>query len=105
MVDSIGQRDRRNGHAVYLQPPRPVWVDLAVVFPLRGGRPTRSIPDALDLQARVPGTLSSWHLTTTGDWVGYCRFDIRHGDMVVVTSQWVPAEALEERADGPARPK
>jgi hypothetical protein len=79
-----------------------VWIDLAVVFPLSGRRP-RSIPGGLDLQARVPGTLSAWHLTTAGAWVGYCTFEIRRGDEVIATSQWIAADALEERADGAQR--
>ncbi|MEV6602842.1 hypothetical protein [Kutzneria sp. NPDC051319] len=80
------------------RPARPVWIDLAKVFPI-AGRPTRSVPNGLDLQVRVPGTLSAWQLTTTGDWVGYCKFDVRHGTVVIGMSQWIPAAALQKRDD------
>jgi hypothetical protein len=93
---------RRAGHPVTLRPPRPVWVDLAVVYPV-SARPTHSVPDGLDLQARVPGTLHVWDLTTTGSWVGYAVFEIHGGGRAVSTSQWVPAAALSPRADAPAR--
>lgn len=100
----LGRQDRvdKDGHGVFYQPPRPVWIDLAVVYPLRG-RPSRSVPDGLDLQARVPGTLSEWRMTTTGHWVGYCSFKVKQGELVIGMSQWIAAEALQQRADAPDR--
>jgi hypothetical protein len=61
------------------------------------------VPDGLDLQARVPGTLHVWDLTTTGTWVGYAVFEIHGGGRAVSTSQWVPAAALSPRTDAPTR--
>ncbi|MBW4718816.1 hypothetical protein [Saccharothrix obliqua] len=84
-----------------VKPPRPVWVDLGAVY--RVGAPRRNVPDAMDLQATVPGELRLWHLTTTGHWVGYVTFAIHSGQGRTGVGQWVLADALRPRPDAPDR--
>lgn len=87
-----------------MRPPRPVWIDLARVFPRSG--PVRPFPPGWNLQERVPGDLHLWGRTTTGEWAGLVRFRIRRGDGSegMIHTQWVPADAVTPRDDAPARP-
>jgi hypothetical protein len=64
-----------------------VRVDLGAVF--RIDRPRRVLPDGMDLQATVPGSLSLWSITTTGHWIGYVSFTIRKADAGAAVAQWV----------------
>jgi hypothetical protein len=50
-------------------------------------RPRRVVPDGMDLQATVPGSLSLWSITTTGDWIGYVSFTIRKADAGAAVAQ------------------
>lgn len=87
-----------------VRPPRPVWVDLARVYPVGGV--ARSIPDGWNLQARVPGELSGWMRTTTGHWVAQVRFRIRRGDGSgggMLHTMWLRPDAVTPRSDAPAR--
>lgn len=85
------------------KPPRPVWVDLARLYP----RPTevRPFPEGWDLQAEVPGEQTAWLKTTTGAWVAEVRYSVRRGDGGggVPHTAWVPADAVRLRRDAPAR--
>ncbi|WP_461155595.1 hypothetical protein [Saccharopolyspora tripterygii] len=84
-------------------PARPVWVNLARLYP----RPTevRPFPEGWDLQAVVPGEQTAWLKTTTGDWVAEVRYSVRRGDGGggVPHTAWVPADAVQLRQDAPAR--
>ncbi|MCX2949977.1 hypothetical protein [Lentzea sp. NEAU-D7] len=68
-------------------------------------RPREPFEEGLNLQARVPGELSMWEMTTTGHWVGYVAFVIPKEGAGVRVAQWVLADALEPREDAPARPE
>lgn len=84
------------GHLRPVVPPRPVWVDLGVVYPLRE-RPRVVLDDGVDLQARVPGELKMWHRATTGHWIGWVVFSIKTGNGSAPQGQWVFADALSPR--------
>jgi hypothetical protein len=66
-------------------------------------RPRRVVPDGMDLQATVPGSLSLWSITTTGHWVGYVSFTIHKADAGAAVTQWVLADALRPRTGLPGR--
>jgi hypothetical protein len=78
-----------------------VWVDLGAVFQM--DRPRRVVPDGMDLQATVPGSLSLWSITTTGHWVGYVSFAICKADAGTAVAEWVLADALRPRTDLPGQ--
>ncbi|WP_263251646.1 hypothetical protein [Saccharopolyspora rosea] len=84
------------------QPPRPVWVDLARLYP----RPdeVRPFPEGWDVQAIVPGEQTAWLRTTTGHWVAEVRYSVRRGDDSegVRHTGWLPADAVRLRRDAPA---
>lgn len=86
-----------------VRPPRPVWVDLARVFPRSG--PVRPFPSGWNMQDQVPGELFLWGRTTVGDWVGLVRFRVRRGDNSegMIHTQCVLGLALSPREDAPAR--
>lgn len=91
----------KRGDDRHFKRPRPVWVNLAVVYP----RPAevRPFPDGWDLQAEVPGELTAWLRTTTGTWVAQVRYSIRRGSGGgVPLVGWLPA-AIRLREDAPAR--
>jgi hypothetical protein len=94
---------RRPGDDRRVRPPRPVWVDLSRLYPVAG--PIRPFPEGWDLQARVPGELTAWLRTTTGEWVAQVRFRVRRGDDSegVMHTGWLPASAVAPREDAPAR--
>lgn len=102
MFESGGPPVRPGVHIV-VRPPAPCWVDLGRAFPIDELR--RVVPDGLDLQSRVPGEVLIWSVTTTGHWVGYVSFAVKHGDHGVRLQQWMLSTALTARADGPARPE
>ncbi|MEU5848925.1 hypothetical protein [Saccharopolyspora shandongensis] len=94
----------RRGDDRQFRPPRPVWVNLARVYP----RPEhiRPYPSGWDVQAEVPGTQSAWIRTAAGGWLAAVTFTIRRGDGNgggVPQTAWVPAEAIRLRHDAPAR--
>ncbi|CAM01439.1 hypothetical protein [Saccharopolyspora erythraea] len=93
----------RSGDDRRLRPPRPVWVDLARLYP----RPERArpFPEGWDVQAVVPGDLLAWRRTTTGTWIAEVQYRIRRGDDSegVRHTAWIPAEAVRPRHDAPAR--
>lgn len=94
--------DRQKVISDRYQPPRPVWVDLGVVFPLRE-RPAQFFPEALDLQAQVPGEAHMHALTTTGLRVVYVTFSMRSTRGGFEVTQWVVARAVQSRADSADR--
>lgn len=104
MFDARGPEQRRNDRAGFLQQRsvRPVWVDLAVLYPR--ARAVRARPDlgGVDLASRVPGELLWWCRATTGEWVGWTCVAIAVGDEVTRVWQYVPAAALAPRDAVPA---
>lgn len=95
---------RSSGDDRRIRPPKPVWVDLAMLHPATG--PVRPYPEGWDLQSRVPGELSAWLRDTLGQWFAEVRFRVRRGDNTVGVwhTWWVPAAVVSERVDSPARP-
>jgi hypothetical protein len=91
----------KRGVLIPVRPPRAVWVDLGAMF--RIDRPRRVVPDGMDLQATVPGSLFLWSITSTGHWVGYVSFTIRKADAGAAVAQWVLADALRPQTDLPGR--
>lgn len=85
------------------KPPRPVWVDLARLYP----RPAevRPFAEGWDVQAVMPGEQTAWLRTTTGGWLAEVRYAVRRGDGSegVQHTGWLPAEAVRLREDTPAR--
>ncbi|GAB3499764.1 hypothetical protein [Amycolatopsis cihanbeyliensis] len=86
----------RRGYLRMIRPARPVWVNLALVYPSVSGLRVR-LPDGLDLRAIVPGELMIWDRATTGHWVGWTMFVLTGGSGAAKVSQWVLAEALRPR--------
>lgn len=88
-----------------VRPPRPVWVDLARLYPL-ADRPVRPNPAGWDLQQEVVGELSAWRRDTAGRWLAQVRFRVRRGDDAqgVWLTSWLPAGVVRPREDAPARP-
>ena len=84
-----------------LRPAKPVWVDLAKVFPF--GEPLGVFPNGLDLQAAVPGMIQQWHRTTTGYWAGWVRYKIGGEFGGQRAAHWVGAYALDPRREGASR--
>lgn len=104
MVDGDATPDHdRRGYDLF-RPPVPVWVDLGAVFPVEG-RPERFYSRAVDVQATVAGELHMWQNTTTGDRIGFVTFAMRSARETTHVTQWVPARALTDRRDAPARPE
>ncbi|MCI2421521.1 hypothetical protein MOQ72_29210 [Saccharopolyspora sp. K220] len=86
-----------------VHPPRPVWVDLARLYPAPEEiRPNRQ---GWDVQDVVPGELTAWLRTTTGAWIAEVQYRIRRGDGSEGVRQhgWLPADAVEPRNDALAR--
>jgi hypothetical protein len=84
-----------------LRPGRPVWVDLARVYPF--GPPLGVYPNGLDLQAVVPGTLKLWHRTTTGYWAGWATYKIGGEQGGQQAAHWIGGYALDPRREGAIR--
>ncbi|WP_246361257.1 hypothetical protein [Haloechinothrix aidingensis] len=99
MFDNQPTLERR-GRRSAIRPPKPVWVDLGAVYPLRQ-RPRLFLVDGLDLQATVPGELSMWDRTTTGHWIGWVTFPVSSGAGTAWLNQWIFASALTPRIDAP----
>ncbi|MFE5570646.1 hypothetical protein ACFQ68_37025 [Amycolatopsis japonica] len=97
MSDSARRGDDGAPYVHAVEPPKPVWVDLRVVFPV--DTPRGSLPDGLDLTGTVPGTLSTWAATVTGHWVGWVTFPLGiPGEGASWHRQWVLADALKPRS-------
>jgi hypothetical protein len=94
MFDNVPGADRWEIISDRYRPAQSVWVDLGMVFPLRE-RPDRFYPDALDLQAQVPGELHMRALTTTGMQVAYVTFPMKARQGGFRTTQWVVARAVQ----------
>ncbi|MBE9375896.1 hypothetical protein IQ251_15705 [Saccharopolyspora sp. HNM0983] len=107
MFDSVAAQppDRPDHGDRTVRPPRPVWVDLARLYPLEVW-PQRSNPAGWDLQDEVAGELSAWRRDTAGRWLAQVRFRIRRGDGShgVWLTSWLPPAAVRPREDAPARP-
>ncbi len=88
---------RPPGHLHSFRPPRPVWVNLSLVYPIDAVK--AAVPDGLDLTSVVPGMLDMWQATTTGHWVGYVRFMINPGHGGAHHEQWIMAEAMRPRGE------
>lgn len=93
----------QRGDDRYLRTPRPVWVDLATLYPITGS--TRPFQDGWDLQAEVPGELHAWMRTTTGAWIAMVRYRVRRGtgEEGVMHTGWLPAWSVRPRGDAPDR--
>ncbi|MER7012125.1 hypothetical protein ABT324_11935 [Saccharopolyspora sp. NPDC000359] len=94
----------KRGDDRLITPPRPVWVNLAALFPA----PEQLNPCSTgwDLQAEVPGKQTAWRRTALGDWVASVTFTVHRGDGTsggVPLSMWVPPGAIRLRHDAPAR--
>lgn len=98
---SSGEADAWRGTRRDLDPPLPVWIRLSAA--LQSGRiprsdaPLRVRAGGLDLSATIPGTLYSWHQTSTGIWRGLCEVTIpnRHGAALHLPRQLIPEIALQ----------
>lgn len=88
----------KGGHLRMVKPPRPVWINLALAYPIPGDPPV-ILEDGLDLRSVVPGTLLMWNRASTGQWVGWVAFRLRGDRGSARVSQWILADALRPRAD------
>lgn len=92
-----------------VDPPQPVAVDLAGVFPPAGvfrrdGVSLRVKRAGLAIRGVRPGLLYAWARCIDGQWIGLVAFAIKTGDEQgrIETRQWCPAGAispLESRSD------
>jgi hypothetical protein len=95
--DQCGRPDDR--HEVMYRPGRPVWIDLAKVYPVDSTEVT--VPDGMDLQARTPATLKMRGRTTTGHLIGWVAYQTGEpGKGAVAHGQWVLWDAISERDNG-----
>lgn len=86
-----------------VDPPLPVWVELARVFPASrvtsADVPLRVRASGIDTTLTVAGEITSWHQTLTGDWWAQTRFEVanRAERARMLVSQLVPAAAVRPR--------
>lgn len=105
-VDGIGhaaaELSWKRGDDRHFKRRRPVWVNLAAVYP----RPAevRPFSDGWDLHAEVPGEQTAWLRTTTSIWIAQVRYGVRRGSGGgVPLVGWLPADAIRLSEDAPAR--
>lgn len=90
------------GNGRVVDPPLPVIVDLASLFPpdlVRASWPTRSpsrSPRGLNLTGYATGELLGWAHSSSGAWITCVRFVVEPVDKTgqVPMMQWVPAASI-----------
>lgn len=90
---------RRDTGAEAVRPPEPVWLDLALVYPVAEDCPL-VVPGGRDLQAEVPAEVTLRDVATTGHELVYVRYDAPHDGEFSRTAQWVLRWAVRPREDG-----
>lgn len=90
-----------------VDPPTPVWVDLAAAIPTqqasfgRNQLPLRVKAGGLKLSDSVPGELHAWARADNGAWIALVAFEMLTGNQRgrVPTIQWCPASAVTTRPE------
>jgi hypothetical protein len=89
-----------------IDPPTPVFVELATAIPTLGAfrRDRVSLrikAGALDLTGKVPGLLLAWAQCTDSSWVALVEFAVptANGRGRIPTRPWTPAHALSQRRE------
>ncbi|UJW28762.1 hypothetical protein L3Q67_26230 [Saccharothrix sp. AJ9571] len=98
MIDSA-QPSPKRGYLKTLKVPEPVWVNLAMVYPVDASDGVH-LEGGIDFRAVVPGDLKMWNRMTSGHWVAFVAFSYRSGEGYTRVSQWVLADAVKPRTDG-----
>lgn len=87
-----------------VDPPVPVLVDLAAVFPREPHRAGGYTPAGLQMHAVVEGRLSCWGLCEQGQWWGLVTYDVAYGPHRRPVTHWIPAWTLK-RSPAERRPR
>jgi hypothetical protein len=80
-----------------VDPPMPVLIDLATVFPREPPRSSGYHPAGLQMHAIVEGMLTCWGLCEQGHWWGWVTYDVAYGADRRAVTHWVPAWTLKRK--------
>jgi hypothetical protein len=81
-----------------VDPPVPVLVDLAIVFPREPHRTGGYNPAGLQMHSVVEGRLSCWAICEQGYWWGLVTYEIAYGARRKAVTHWIPAWTLKRKA-------
>jgi hypothetical protein len=81
---------------------RPVWINLANLFPSDRPPPKTPADDHVGLDGEVPGKLHGWRRGHWGKWLGVVSYDIHTvaGEVVSFHRQLLPREVIRPRSYG-----
>lgn len=94
-IGRIGQPASEAFRAV--DPPRPVLIDLATLFPHEPHQRGSYQPSGLQMLKVVEGQLTCWGMCEQGNWWGLVTYPITFGANERAVTHWIPAWVLKRK--------